>query len=265
MVGDPERDQGQRALDEQPAADVAVDLVAELVREHRLDLVGGELVEQGVEEQDAPGAAEARPPRRSRCGSCATGRRPTRRAPERRPARQRAARARADAVGERGEAVEERDQPDRSGEGEQGVAREEEQGAPEPPPGGRAQQRVHDHVATRPSSARSRRLRQIREPRRNGWCSSPKRRGSQYPETHDSGSVTSRYRCPGRAGRARPAATTAVCRRRGRPRDATSPLTSRRRGTRRRARGRARRGTNCRAVVGSRALGSSTRTAPRSV
>ena len=37
-IGDPERDEGERALDQEPAADVAVQLMRELVREHRLDL-----------------------------------------------------------------------------------------------------------------------------------------------------------------------------------------------------------------------------------
>ena len=51
MVGDPERAEGERSLDEQAAADITVNLVAKLVSEHRLDLVAGERTEQGVEEE----------------------------------------------------------------------------------------------------------------------------------------------------------------------------------------------------------------------
>ena len=160
-------------------------LVAELVSEHGLDLVGGELAEQGVEEKDATGAAQSyhggiRGPALARLvgdpdaehRNAGSRRHPQHARPE-------------IAVLERGEPIEERDQQRGSGEGEQGIAQEKEQGAPEPPPGGRAQKRVHDERGHDAEQRGDRaRLGHVREPEAKRLMEepeAPRQQESGYP------------------------------------------------------------------------------------
>jgi hypothetical protein len=57
-VGDPERRKRDHALNGKPSPDIARDVVAGLVGEHRPDLLRLEAAHERVEEKDAPGPAE---------------------------------------------------------------------------------------------------------------------------------------------------------------------------------------------------------------
>ena len=111
---------------------------------HGLHLGGGEVLDQGVEEHDAARAAQsdhggiggaALPalvgdphPQHGHAGL-------------RRDAEQAAAEI---GVFQGDQAVEQRHQPHRRDPGEEGVAGEKQHGAPEPPPGRRTQESIHD-------------------------------------------------------------------------------------------------------------------------
>ena len=59
LIGHPERDQRQSALHGQPPPSVAVGVMSQLVREHALDLLGREIREERVEQEDAAGLPES--------------------------------------------------------------------------------------------------------------------------------------------------------------------------------------------------------------
>ncbi len=144
MVRRPEGRQQNGTLDEEPSPHIAVDVVAELVGQHRLDLVGGELGDQRVEEKDPSGPAEARQgrvcraalpglvchPHADHCDADALGQR-------QQPLLERR-------VLQRDQPVEERDDPDRDHHRQEERAGEEDQSGPEPPPRGDPEKPIDD-------------------------------------------------------------------------------------------------------------------------